>query len=424
MSREMPYASSPIAPPAAPTPTVATEPSPAPARGLALWIVCISHGLNHLQGNMTNLLYPLMMAELGFGYFQIGLLTTAFTLTTNGLQAIYGLLTPYMRRSVLLGLGNSLMALATAATGLVHSYWQLFVTRIISGIGSSPQHPVGSTLLIGLFPHARGRALALHTTGGNVGTLAAPLIVGALVAFLDSRTVFLLVALPSLAVGLAYLLVRDQLPLTVGRRPSSQASWQAYLACLRNRNLLIISLVQMVGAAGRGQGIDIAFLTPHFVNDFQLDLPTATLLITILQAGGLFGPLALGWLSDRTSRKPVLLASLALSALATYGLAVIGAPGPLLLANLLVYGIVVNSRLVLTQALIADSAGREAADAAFSLYFFVGFISAPLWTLIFGWLMEHYGFTIGFMAMGATYVVAMGLIAFIRTPQSGAAARA
>ena len=78
--------------------------------------------------------------------------------------------------------------------------------------------------------------------------------------------------------------------------------------------------------------------------------------------------------------------------------------------------------MVITQALVADSAiaSGQTADAAFSLYFFVGFISAPIWTLIIGWIMETYGFTIGFSAMAVTYVAAIGLIAFIRdtTPRT------
>jgi MFS transporter, FSR family, fosmidomycin resistance protein len=407
---------------AIPAPAVAAEP-PAAGRGLALWIVAISHGFNHLQGNMYNVLYPAMMAEMGFGYFQIGLLTMVFTLTVNGLQVMWGFITPYVSRAVLLGCGNSLMAIVTAATGLVHSFPQLAVARVVSGIGSSPQHPVGSTLLVGLFPQARGRALALHTTGGNAGTLAAPLIVGGLLlAGVDWRGIFFVVAVPSMIFGLAYFLIRERAPRGTTKKRGPRATLDVYKACLRNRNLVIVSLVQMVGAAGRGQGIDIAFLTPHFVNDFGLSTPTATLLIAVLQFGGLFGPLLMGWLSDKVSRKGILLLSLVLATVTTWTLAVAEAPGPLLLLNLLAYGMVVNSRLVITQALVADSAigAGQTADAAFSLYFFVGFISAPIWTLIIGWIMENHGFTIGFSAMAVTYVAAIGLIAFIRdtTPRT------
>jgi MFS family permease len=123
----------------------------------------------------------------------------------------------------------------------------------------------------------------------------------------------------------------------------------------------------------------------------------------------------MGWLSDKISRKGILMLSLALATLTTLGLALAAAPGPLLVLNLLAYGMVVNSRMVITQALVADSAiaSGQTADAAFSLYFFVGFISAPIWTVLFGAIMEGFGFAVGFGAMAATYVVAVVLVAFI-----------
>jgi MFS transporter, FSR family, fosmidomycin resistance protein len=415
MSRELSSAPDPaVVPPAAPAATAATEPDAPADRGLALWITSIAHGFNHLQGNMVNLLYPLMMVELGFGYFQIGLLTTIFTLIANGLQAGCGLLTPYFRRSVILGVGNVMLAITTALTGLAQNFGQLVATRVLAGIGTSPQHPVGSTFLVGLYPRDRGKVLALHTTGGSVGTFVAPLAVGGLLLVTDWRTVFLLLSVPCLLAALAYFILPDRMIGGSGQKGGRRLTLQNYRACLRNRNLMLIAGVQMVGAAGRGQGIDIAFLMPHMVNDFRMDVTAANLLIAVLQAGGVVGPLAIGWLSDRLPRNWVLVASLALSALTTWSLAVLEAPGPLLILNLLLYGAVVHSRLVLTQALVADAAAGETSDAAFSLYFFVGFITAPLWTLIFGAIMEAYGFTIGFAAMALTYLPGMLLVVFIR----------
>jgi FSR family fosmidomycin resistance protein-like MFS transporter len=419
-------ASTPAAGAAAPADTAAAaerEPAAQGDRGVALWVVSIAHTFNHLQGNMTNLLYPVMMTELGFGTFQIGVLTTVFSLMANALQAGFGLITPYVRRSVVLGVGATLLAVSTGLTGLVQNYNQLLLTRLIGGIATSPQHPVGSTMLVGLYPRIRGRVLALHTTGGNAGTLLAPLVIWALLQFMDWRWVFVVVALPSLVAGLAYFLLRDRIPQMASRQKGRRATFQAYAACLRNRNLLLISAVQMVGAAGRGQGLDIAFLSLHFVNDFGLELSTATLLIGVMQAGGLVGPMLIGWLSDRLPRKAVLLASLVLSALTTWSLAVLGAPGPLLLLNLVAYGMVVNSRLVLTQALIADSVGSETTDAAYSIYYFVGFISGPLWTLLLGWIVEHNGFTVGFTTMAATYIAAMAFLVFIKPPPPQVVAR-
>ena len=48
------------------------------------------------------------------------------------------------------------------------------------------------------------------------------------------------------------------------------AGWEAYKACLKNKNILLVSLVFMAGAAGRGQDINEVYIIPHFVRDFHL----------------------------------------------------------------------------------------------------------------------------------------------------------
>ena len=290
--------SSDISSAALPAPAVAAQP-PAAGRGLALWIVAISHGFNHLQGNMYNVLYPVMMAEMGFGYFQIGLLTMAFTITVNGLQVIWGFFTPYVPRAVLLGCGNSLMAIVTAATGLVQQ---------LPPVGRRPRGQRHR-----LQPSAPGRLHAARWTvpaGARTGPGAAHHRVECRYA---GRAADRRCDAPR-GRGLARHLLRRRraeydlrtrlLPDPRARaglvttKRGARVTLDTYKACLRNRNLVIVSLVQMVGAAGRGQGIDIAFLTPHFVNDFGIPTATATLLIAVLQFGGLFGPLLMGWLSD------------------------------------------------------------------------------------------------------------------------------
>jgi dipeptide/tripeptide permease len=78
-----------------------------------------------------------------------------------------------------------------------------------------------------------------------------------------------------------------------------------------------------------------------------------------------------------------------------------------LLPILLVYGCSTYSRNTLTQAIVADSAADEDRDAAFSLYFFVGFISAPIWSFLAGVLMDWFGFTAAFNVLGFSYILGM-----------------
>ena len=57
---------------------------------------------------------------------------------------------------------------------------------------------------------------------------------------------------------------------------------------------MLVSLVFMAGAAGRGQDINEVYIIPHFVHDFHLDITRAAFLFSSMQMGSLIGPLCLG----------------------------------------------------------------------------------------------------------------------------------
>ncbi len=60
--------------------------------------------------------------------------------------------------------------------------------------------------------------------------------------------------------------------------------------------------------------------------------------------------------------------------------------------------------------MVADSVSEEDQDAAFSLYFFLGFFSAPVWTIVTGYLFQTYSFTVAFTVMSTSFVGAMAVL--------------
>jgi dipeptide/tripeptide permease len=64
--------------------------------------------------------------------------------------------------------------------------------------------------------------------------------------------------------------------------------------------------------------------------------------------------------------------------------------------------------------MIGDFASEELADAAFSIYYFVGFISGPFWTLVTGYIMDKHGFAPAFYLAGATYMAGMALLTLVK----------
>src|SRR5262245_32379246 len=382
-------------------------------------IVCGGHFINHFQSAMLGVIYPLMMKEVGMSYLAIASLASVYNALGSILQASYGFIVPYLRRGVILGIGNCLLGLSVVATGFASTFNHFFTARLIGGIGSSPQHPVGSSMLASHYGAARGRALAFHTTAGQIGGLLAPILAALLVTWFGWRGVFWVIGALTTGVGLVCFAFRDSLQNARTDKPKSRRAplgWEAYKICLKNKNILLVSLVFMAGAAGRGQDINETYIIPHFVHDFGVDIKYAAFLFTFIQVGSLAGPYVWGWLSDRFKRTRIIQVSLFLSAVSTLWLGWQQEVSASLFANLIFYGAAVTSRQTLTQALLADIVDDEIFDAAFSLYYFIGFISIPFWTLVTGGVMTHYGFGPAFSVISTSYLLAMSFLLLLRDP--------
>ena len=320
----------------------------------------------------------------------------------------------------MLAFGNVVMSVGTLLTSLVGSFAALVATRTVYSVGASVQHPIGSSLLAGYFPRSRGSVLALNSSIAAVGSLVAAPLAAVLLAVYGWRAAFVLGALAGMIIAVGYLLRPDQrrAEATGGRRAELAEGGASYRRVLRNRNLMVISSVMMLGAAGRTGGVNQAYLGVHFQEDLGMSLAAMGIALAVVQLGSIFDPVGFGWLSDRSSRKRVMQGSLFLSAIATWWLAIqTGERRPLLLVDLLFYGATTYSRNTLTQAVVADSAADGDRDAAFSLYFFVGFISAPIWTLIAGLLMDRYGFGPAFGVLGFSYIAGMLALTFLTEPR-------
>lgn len=392
-------------------------------KNIVLWLANINHMTNHFQNQMLNPMYPVIMVSLGFGPAQIGILTAVRTMLSSWTQVGYGFLTPFIHRIHLLGLGSVVMALGTIATGFATSFPTLVLARCLASAGGSAQHPVGASLLSSYFPKNRGAVLALNTSVSQIGTMLAPLVSIILLEVVGWRATFVIVSVLSIMMAAAYFFFRDRIrdEKTGSNRAKLAQSKLSYLRVLRNRNMLLIALVFMVGGAGRGE-VTPTYYPLHLVNDFGFPLWAGAAAIFLYNLSGMAGPIFFGWLSDRLNRVKILQASLLLSCVATLWLAHQGPDIPLLLASLLFYGAATHARGTLTQALIADSAAEEDRDAAYSLYFFLGFFSAPIWAVITGYVYQNYDFTTAFSIMAVSYVAAMALMSLVKDPRSMLAA--
>ena len=172
--------------------------------GRALTLISLAHGINHAQSALKPLVYPLVLLQLGFGYAELGIMLGVASAVGGSLQLVAGGLGRFVKRHLLLGLGNAFVGICFILIAVAQSFPQFFLWTVMSRVGGAAQHPVGSALLSHHFQRKHlGTALAAHFTAGNVGTALIPLFAAILISLWGWRITTVLFALPAIIVGIA-----------------------------------------------------------------------------------------------------------------------------------------------------------------------------------------------------------------------------
>ncbi len=379
-----------------------------------LALVSVSHGINHAYISLLAIIFPIMMREFGMTYTQIGIVATAGAITAGALQAPIGILSKVMLRKSVIGLGALLNGVMTFFTGITTNFSQLLVYRLLAGVGSSPQHPVGASLISDNFKRDRGMALGIHYAAGNIGFIVPAASATLMLTYLGWRWSLALYAIPGVLIGLALMFLIREVPLP--RHTGSKPSISNTLKLLKDRNLLILIGIEFVLAI-RLSAV-LTYMPAYFANGLGLNLEKTSLLFTLLLVGSAIGPFIFGHLSDRLGGRNIGVVVVLASALFMY-LLVVNKYGLPLMLDITLLGLTLYSVSAVFQALLADIMKPSRRDTAFAIYFTLGFGMGSIWSILIGSIIDNFGFDLAFEVMAALTVVAGLLVTLIKEPRTG-----
>lgn len=379
---------------------------------LMVWVAIILHMLNHMISGAMPMLYPEIMAEFSLSYSQLGLLRSANTFATGFPQMFVGYLRRWTSGRMLLGVGNLINAVMNILAGMSRGFLQFFGFRILGGIGSSPQHPVGASVVTSATdPSRRGRMLGLNQSIPSLAFTFTPLITAYMLTRMGWRPALALLSMPALVFSLI-LIFFVKGSSSSEARTGDVLSWTSLREALRNRNVLSISVLRSVMALRMGVR---AFLPLYFIDILGFTAEKSGLLYSILLAGGIFGPFFWGNVSDKMNRKPLIIGVTMMSGLGYFLLNYV--TGFWALAALL-FAIGFLVQTVVVQSVLSDSVERNQLDQIFGFYFTIGFTIASFSSVIFGYIVEFYGFNWGFTYIAAMTVVSLVPAFFIQEPRN------
>jgi len=384
-----------------------------------LWLLSASHAVNHAQAAVLPLIYLAIIPEFQLGVAAIAFLSAIGNSAAGIVQLSYAIVTRYLSRRMILGWGGLLFGGGMAIQAAANSLVPFAVANVASRIGGSPQHPVGNALLAEQFPvQRRGFAISAHIAGGNVGTVAVPLLGAWLIAGFGWRWTVVLFGVPAIVLALAiFWLVRESGADRAAARAHGSLR-RAFGDILRDRSLRLIFLSTVLASGGRGLGV-LNILVPLYLSlVVGVDNLTVALMYTVLVAGSVPSPIIAGWLSDRIGRKPLIIGAYAggAAALAVFVAAGSNVPGLWLGIVLLgTFNFVESPQL---QALLSDVTTPALRDASFAIYFTLAFLSSSLWVIVYGAVVdligESAGLPISFVVMAVGFIVAAFVVLPIR----------
>ncbi|MBI2934049.1 MAG: MFS transporter [Chloroflexi bacterium] len=395
-------------------------------KGSILGLVFVSHAMNHVHSGVLNVFYPIFREEFGIGYTGIGFLATVNQLVSSVLQVTYGFLARFIGRGVLLGVGNMIIAMAAIGMGFSMGYAQLVTWAAVKSAGSSAQHPVGAATLATYYEKKRAQVLGLHQSVGNIGGWIAPLLAAFLLMFTGWRQIVWIIAIPSFLMGLAYFGFRELMVpaaggVAVGKKQGrARLGLADYGIALKNRNIMFLTMAMLAGAAGRGTNMLSTYLTTYLVDTYKMDVARAGFFFSAMTLGGVVGPLAVGWLADRTSHKFVALSTIFAAAVLNFTIIFYPAASWLLLSHVVLAGIFMWARGPMIETLFTEATDKATLDTLLSIYYAVAFVSGPIWTMLTGLVIDRFGFTWAFGVIAGSYLLGMIPLAFVNF---GAAAK-
>ena len=167
-----------------------------------LLAISFSHSLNDLIQSLIPSIYPLLKANYGLSFTQIGFLTLTFQITASLLQPVVGSFTDRrpMPFSLPVGMGFTLIGLLLLSEA--HNYPMLLLAAALVGLGSSVFHPESSRVARMASGGHHGLAQSVFQVGGNAGQAIGPLAAAFIVMphGQGSVAIFALLALLGIAV--------------------------------------------------------------------------------------------------------------------------------------------------------------------------------------------------------------------------------
>lgn len=272
-----------------------------------LVVVGLTHSLNDFIQSLIPALYPLIKAEYGLDFIQIGLITLTFQIAGSLLQPAVGFVTdrhpmPYASVVGMLFSLAGVLGLAFAS-----SYGIILLSAACVGIGSSIFHPEATRMIRNGAGARQGLGQGIFQVGGQAGGALGPLI-AALVVVPRGQSSIAWFALAAVAAVLLMTWTARQHKVIVARISAAKSQLGANAGRYPARTVIVGLSILTLLMFSKNSYLESfrSFYTFYLIDHFDVTIPVSQLMLFVFLVSSAIGALIGGMVGDRIGRYRII----------------------------------------------------------------------------------------------------------------------
>jgi ACS family hexuronate transporter-like MFS transporter len=378
---------------------------------LLVLLLSVNFGILFFDRNALNFLMPFVQPELKLTFTQVGLLSSALSLTWAGSGILIGRWSDRVgRKKVFIVAAGVVFSLCSFLSGIAASFLTLLYARLVMGAAEGAVLPISHSLAAAeVAPERRGLAMGVVQNLGScfLGAFLAPVLLPIFASMFGWRHAFFIAGAPGLLLALLILLfVQDPLPPESNAHREHLTLAQAF----QHKNMILCVLIAILMVSYLV--ITLTFMPLYLTRMSKLPPQTAGWLMGVLGISATIGSFVIPAISDWIGRRPVMIAVPFISLLLPLGVLYL-APSVRILAPVFFVGWAMNGIFPMFMATIPSETlppkyVATAAGIVMGLGEIIGGVCSPFFA---GWASDRAGLNVVLWILAGLTLTA-GLLAF------------